>query len=73
MKTQSSLLKTINSIVNVFWWLHVLLAIIIPVVVPITPPFFEFSFCLKENGVFNAPNGENYPVEITDLTGIAYF
>ncbi len=73
MKTQSSLLKTINKTINFFWWLHVLFTIFTAFSIPFVPPFFEFNFCLKDNGVFNAANGENYPIEITDLRGIAGF
>ncbi len=73
MKAQSSLLKTINSIVNIFWWLQISITIIMTLFIQFIPPFFEFNFCLKENGVFNASNGEGYPIEVTDLRGVAYF
>lgn len=73
MKTQSGLLKTINTIINFFWNLQILFTIIVSLAIFFIPTFFEVKLSLKENGQFLFENDETYPIKIVDLTGMVEF
>jgi len=73
MKTPSSLLKTINGIVNVFWYLLAVLSILLIPVTYFFPSPVEINFQLKETGKIINDHDQKSQFELTDAVGIIDF
>lgn len=73
MKTQSSLLKTINSIFNVLWYLLIFLSILLIPTFLLGELPIEVKFSLKQDGNLFSQNGEVYHLKFEEMTGVATF